>query len=284
MVARPLQVTACSEVRRVAGLEERFDCGRTGVLDSDRTHQTHATERGLVRQTAGRAERGVMRLTCWGAILAVHTNPPPAGSRAVGHKSGKNGDRMTPVKNQCATVGGVTTTQPVNSEWMQSPLVNHAIEQAGDQAEPLDVLETLLRLMLEMEEKCPGVPFTTILAGVKPDPTEEAVAATAVTLEGLGYNRPEICEILGIDTYPGGDDIETIEWPTAVATNGRGGIAEHPGHSRSPKAQQDRFLLFREARRSGLTVKQTADKYGVNRQMVYRYYRLFAPKATSAVG
>lgn len=75
--------------------------------------------------------------------------------------------------------------------WTSSPLVQRAIARAGEGAETVDVLETLHGMMLDLEERAPGVPFIELFEG----------ARTAVSDEGhhvhLGLGSTEARQALG---------------------------------------------------------------------------------------
>ncbi len=54
--------------------------------------------------------------------------------------------------------------EPTFERWVGHPLVARAINEAGDGAEALDILEVMSEMMGVLEKRFPGVPFETILA------------------------------------------------------------------------------------------------------------------------
>ena len=83
----------------------------------------------------------------------------------------------------------------MTSKWVDHPIVAYAIERADGAASPLQVAESLLEVMNDLEDKFPGVPFADILGmarrvdepevretleklGVAVDPDEGYVYAT----------------------------------------------------------------------------------------------------------
>lgn len=50
-------------------------------------------------------------------------------------------------------------TIEIDPTWLDSPIVKRAVKRAGDGAEAVDVLEVLHKMMLDLEDRAPGVPF-----------------------------------------------------------------------------------------------------------------------------
>lgn len=164
---------------------------------------------------------------------------------------------MTQVKYRCDTVTDMTTTATTEEQWLCSPLVQYAIEKSGTDAPAVDILSTLSDVLNELEERCPGVPFQSILAGAAMSATKIEKRTSAICLLSLGMEEAVITDLLGIET-----DV-TLMLTTKLSER-------TPDPSRAFQADRD----------AGLTAKQIAQKWEVTPRTVFRY--LGAPKRAVA--
>lgn len=164
---------------------------------------------------------------------------------------------MTQVKYGYDTIHNMTTTATTDEQWLSSPLVQYAINQAGTGADEITVLATLVDLMNELEDRCPGVPFASILAGSRFGATQVEKRESALHLLSMGMDEAVITEMLDIKT-----DVQLM-FNSGLRTR-----------------TEDPAKAFMADRVAGLTVKQIGQKWGVTPRTVFRY--LGAPKRAVA--
>lgn len=77
--------------------------------------------------------------------------------------------------------------------WASSPIVQHAVEATG--GDPLLVLEKMRETMLDLEDRFPGLPFTSILGPQRR--YDKGKMCKALMAEG--WDELEAKEMLGYD-------------------------------------------------------------------------------------
>ena len=111
--------------------------------------------------------------------------------------------------------------------------------------DPLALLEAVHGIMIDLEERAPGIPFEDLLTAARPDASPEAVKAAAQLLKKCGVGDKEINSILGDGRWR-----QNIIPPS---------IARH--HE------------IVKAHAAGLTVKQISETLLVSESIVYRKLR-----------
>jgi hypothetical protein len=138
-------------------------------------------------------------------------------------------------------------------DWLTSPLVKRAVKRAGDHAGAVDVLETLHEMMLDLEERAPGVPFHELF-----DACRTATVYNEGDLDGnehLGLGTLEARRAVGRAAKAAGMTDKNLD----TIFGNRKAWGPGPGANQPRKAEDHPALpLYR----AGWTYKQIAAELG----------------------
>jgi len=136
----------------------------------------------------------------------------------------------------------------VSDKWFESPLVKYAASRAGDfdGYTPLELLEALNGIMLDLEERAPGIPFVELLGTRSTGSTPRGRAAAAALLKEKGFEDTEITALLETGRFVAPPESKKKKPPHAA-------IAGLVG--------------------TGLTAPKIAEKLGITPWVVYRSLR-----------
>lgn len=79
--------------------------------------------------------------------------------------------------------------------WLDHPIVRHARRNLPSDATPLDLLENTLGVMMELEERFPGIPFGQLLSAAEVESDEDS-ARLRCAFEVAGVSREDMLIVL----------------------------------------------------------------------------------------
>jgi hypothetical protein len=141
-----------------------------------------------------------------------------------------------------------TSDKQIHPGWWDSAIVKVASRRCvreGSVIDPLALLEAVHGIMIDLEERAPGIPFEKLLTAARPDSSLEARKAAAKLMKDAGVGDKEINSILGEHGW------RQCAIPPSIA----------------------RHHEILKAHAEGLTVKQIAVTLQVSESIVYRKLR-----------
>lgn len=166
----------------------------------------------------------------------------------------------------------MSTVTTAIDNWLANPLVAMAADRAG--LDPLGTLETLHEMMLDLEDACPGVPFTEILATSTGEASPETQGKVAGMLLDKGFSFDEVDDNLGPqarleharDLHSKGSTLRELTERTGYARATLIGS----GLVRSVETR-DKLDRAKAMITNGHTVAAAAADMGVTERTLYRY-------------
>jgi hypothetical protein len=172
----------------------------------------------------------------------------------------------------------------IHPSWTEGPLVQQAIARAGADLDPATILEELSKLLNELEEAAPGIPFADILAVPRGGGTLAARGAVAGMLLAKGMHWKEVDQTVGpsarveyaIQLRQAGVTLDEIERRTNVSRNRLYGANRN--------LVEGTVATLRSLVEGGASIRTAARKAGVSEATAHRYLRGVVPGTKPSSG